>query len=98
MIIKDVLAELQIKDHPVAKALYKKVGFKVLVLAFKKDMLLKEHKANVPTKLVVLNGEVMYKSATSQQHLNCYDEFEIPVNELHEVLAKEDALCMLIQG
>ena len=38
MIIKDVLNELEIKEHPVAKALYKKEGFKVLVLAFKKDM------------------------------------------------------------
>ena len=98
MIIKDTLAELELKNHPVAKALYKKEGFKVLVLAFKKDMLLKEHKANVPTKLVVINGEVIYKSETSEQQLNCYDEFEIPVNELHAVLAQEDSLCMLIQG
>ncbi len=98
MIIKDVLNELEIKEHPVAKALYKKEGFKVLVLAFKKDMILKEHKANVPTKLVVIMGEVMYKSETTRQCLNCYDEFEIPVNETHAVVAREDSLCMLIQG
>ncbi|MEP6713457.1 MAG: hypothetical protein ABJA37_13610 [Ferruginibacter sp.] len=35
-IIKETLAELEIKDHPVAKALYKNAAFKVLVLAFKK--------------------------------------------------------------
>ena len=98
MIIKETLAELEIKEHPVAKALYKKEGFKVLVLALKKDMMLKEHKAHVPTKLVVIKGEVIYKSETAEQHLYCYDEFEIPVNELHAVLAKEDSLCMLIQG
>lgn len=98
MIIKEILAELEIKDHPVAKALYKKDGFKVLVMAFKKHMLLREHKANVPTKLVVIKGEVIYKSETTEQFLVCYDEFEIPVNELHSVHAKEDSLCMLIQG
>ena len=98
MIINDILAELKIKEHPVAKALYKNAGVKVLVMAFKKDMLLKEHKANVPTKLVVIKGEVIYKSETTEQYLYCYDEFEIPVNELHAVLAKEDSLCMLIQG
>ena len=98
MIIKETLAELELKNHPVGKALYKKEGFKVLVLAFKKDMLLKEHKANVPTKLVVIKGEVIYKSETSEQLLNCYEEFEIPVNELHAVFAKEDSLCILIQG
>lgn len=98
MIIKETLAELELKDHPVAKALYKKEGFKVLVLAFKKDMILKEHKANVPTKLVVIKGEVMYKSETTEQFLICFDEFEIPVNELHSVYAKENSLCLLIQG
>ena len=98
MIIKETLAELELKDHPVAKALYKTEGFKVLVLAFKKDMLLKEHKAHVPTKLVVIKGEVIYKSETTELSLSCYDEFEIPVNELHSVYAKENSLCLLIQG
>ena len=98
MIIKEVLHELELKNHPVAKALYKKEGFKILVLAFKKDMVLKEHKAYVPTKLVVIKGEVIYKSEITEQYLHCYDEFEIPVNELHAVVAKEDSLCMLIQG
>ena len=98
MIIKDALKELETKDHPIAKALCKKDQFKILVLAFKKDMELKEHKANVPTKLVVLKGKVIYKSEATVQVLSCYDEFEIPINVLHAVLAKEDSLCMLIQG
>ena len=98
MIIKDILAELETKDHPVAKALYKAEGFKVLVLAFKKGMILKEHKAHVPTKLVVLEGKVMYKSEADEFILDKHDEFEIPVNDLHLVDALEDSLCMLIQG
>ncbi len=98
MIIKEVLAELELKDHPVAKALYKKEGFKVLVLGFKQNMILKEHKASVPTKLLVLEGAVTYKNEGTITTLNKYDELEIPVNELHEVTALQDALCMLIQG
>ena len=98
MIIKEILAELETKDHPVAKALFKKEGFKVLVLAFKDGMVLKEHKANVPTKLVVLEGSVKYKSETTEIELGKYDEFEIPVNELHAVNALENSLCMLVQG
>ena len=98
MIIKEILAELEMKDHPVAKALFKKEGFKVLVLAFKNGMVLKEHKANVPTKLVVLEGRVKYKSETTEIELGKYDEFEIPVNELHAVNALENSLCMLVQG
>ena len=98
MIIKEILAELEMKDHPVAKALFKKEGFKVLLLAFKDGMVLKEHKANVPTKLVVLEGRVKYKSETTEIELGKYDEFEIPVNELHAVNALENSLCMLVQG
>ena len=98
MIIKEILAELEMKDHPVAKALFKKEGFKVLVIAFKNGMALKEHKANVPTKLVVLEGSVKYKSETTEIELGKYDDFEIPINELHAVNALENSLCMLVQG
>ena len=98
MIIKEILSELETKDHPVAKALYKKEGFKVLVLAFNKGMILKEHKAHVPTKLVVLEGSVKYRSETTEIELGKYDEFEIPINELHAVNALADSVCMLIQG
>ena len=98
MIIKEILAEIETKDHPVAKALFKKEGFKVLVIAFKNGMVLKEHKANVPTKLVVLEGSVKYKSETTEIELGKYDEFEIPINELHAVNALENSLCMLVQG
>ena len=98
MIIREILSELETKDHPVAKALYKKEGFKVLVLAFKKEMILKEHKAHVPTKIVVLDGRVIYKSDAEEIILDKYDEFDIPVNELHAVHALEDSLCMLLQG
>ena len=98
MVIKEVLAELETKDHPVAKALYKKEGFKILILAFKKGMILKEHKANVPTKLIVLEGKIVYESDATEMILNKYDEFEIPVNDLHAVHALDDALCMLVQG
>ena len=98
MIIKEILSELETKDHPIAKALFKKEGFRVLVLAFKNGMVLKEHKANVQTKLVVLEGSVKYKSETTEIELGKYDEFEIPVNELHAVNALENSLCMLVQG
>ena len=98
MIIKEILADLETKDHPVAKALYKKDGFKVLMLAFKEGMILKEHKAHVPTKLVVLEGSVKYISESTEIELGKYDEFDIPVNDLHAVSALENSLCMLLQG
>lgn len=98
MIIKELLAELETRENPAAKALYKTEGFKVLVMAFKNGMILKEHKANVPTKLVVLNGKINYKSDSDNIELSQYEEFEIPVHDVHMVIALEDSLCILIQG
>ena len=96
--IKEVLAELEIKNHPLAKALFKNDGCKVLVIAFKKGMILKEHKANIGSKLIVPNGKVIYINDETKTTLGQYDEFEIPINQIHSVEAVEDSLCLLIQG
>jgi quercetin dioxygenase-like cupin family protein len=96
--IKEILAELETKNHPVAKALYKTDAFKVLAIAFKKGMVLKEHKAHLPSKLIVMEGSVMYKNKDVERFLHKYDEHVIPTDETHFVEAIEDSLCMLIQG
>jgi quercetin dioxygenase-like cupin family protein len=96
--IKEILAELETKNHPVAKALYKTDAFKVLAIAFKKGMVLKEHKASLPSKLIVMEGSIMYKNKDIERFLHKYDEHVIPADETHFVEAIEDSLCILIQG
>ncbi len=98
MVIKELLEELKTKDHPVAKALHKSEHFKVLVIAFNKGMTLKEHKASVYSKLTILKGSVHYHGTTNIVILNEYDEMEIPIEELHAIVALEDSLCLLTQG
>jgi quercetin dioxygenase-like cupin family protein len=96
--IKEMLAELETKNNPVAKALYKTDAFKVLAIAFKKGMDLKEHKASLPSKLIVMQGAVMYKNVDMERFLHQYDEHVIPTDETHFIEAIEDSLCILIQG
>jgi quercetin dioxygenase-like cupin family protein len=96
--IKEILAELETKDHPVAKALYKTDAFKVLAIAFKKGMVLKEHKAHLPSKLIVMEGSIMYKNMDMEHFLHKYDEYVIPADQTHFIEAIEDSLCILIQG
>ena len=98
MIIKDILAELETASHPVAKALHKGEHFKVLVMGFKNGMVLKEHKAHMPTKLTVLEGTVEYRQGEAVTVLNKHDSIDIPVDIVHSVLAKADSLCLLTQG
>ena len=98
MIIKEILSQLQTSQHPVAKAIHKGDNFKVLIIAFKKGMILKEHKAHLPSKLTVLEGNVIYKQEDRMVNLKKFEETEIPVEVTHSVEAFEDSVCLLTQG
>lgn len=98
MTIKKIKEELKVSDHPVVKSLHHGAAFKVLILGFKKGMILKEHKARVQSKLTVLEGAVIFKEENKTVELEQYDEVEIPTEIMHSVEAMEDSLCILSQG
>ena len=98
MIIQDVLAQLENAVNPVVKIVQRGDQFKVIVLGFKKGMILKEHKTPIPAKLVIISGSVVYKQGQESITLNKYDEHDIPVDIIHSVEALDDSLCFLIQG
>jgi quercetin dioxygenase-like cupin family protein len=98
MTIKKIKDELNSASSPVAKSLHHGVGFKVLIMGFKKGMILTEHKAHLRSKLTVLEGAVIYKEESRAVELGQYDEVEIPLEITHSVEALEDSLCILTQG
>ena len=98
MTIKEVLKQLETSDHPVAKPIHKAVNFKVLVIGFKSGMKLKDHQANLPSKLTVISGKVIYRQRETSSELQKFDEINIPVNITHSVEAQEDSICLLTQG
>jgi quercetin dioxygenase-like cupin family protein len=98
MIIKSIVEELKSATHPVAKALHKGTNFKVLVIGFNEGMVLKDHKAHIPSKLTVIKGNVLYREDGKETVMHLYDEVEIPVDIIHSVSAIEDSLCILTQG
>jgi quercetin dioxygenase-like cupin family protein len=98
MTIKEVVSKLETSNHPVAQALYKTEQIKVIVIGFKKGMILKDHQTNLPAKLTLLKGKVVYNQLGIETKMDEYDEVIIPINTIHNVLALEDSLCILIQG
>lgn len=98
MTIKEIKEELKASNHPIAKSLHHGKGFKVLIIGFKKGMILKDHKAHIQSKLTVLEGGVIYKEEDRVVELMQYDEVEIPIEITHSVEAIEDSLCILTQG
>jgi len=98
MILNEIVQQLQTSTHPVAKSLHHNENCKVLCIGFKKGMLMKEHKTNLPATLYIFDGEVVYKEGEKTQVLKKYEEIKIPVEKLHSVEAREDSLCLLIQA
>lgn len=98
MLIKELKKELESSDNAVAKSLHHGMGYKVLMMGFKKGMVLKDHKAHIESKLTVLEGALIYIEENRVVKLMQYDEVEIPTEVTHSVEASEDSLCILTQG
>ncbi|QLE02997.1 hypothetical protein HX109_15995 [Galbibacter sp. BG1] len=98
MVLKEIKESVSNSSNPVAKVIHQGANFKVLAIGFKKSMLLKEHTANISSKLTVLEGKVQYKEGNKTKLLNQYDEIDIPIGAPHSVEALEDSLCLLTQG
>lgn len=98
MTISNIKKLLASSTHPIARVLFAKEGFKVLAIEFLKDMILKDHKTPYESKLVVIQGSVVYKQDELETILLQYEEYIIASNELHSVRALEDSICLLIQA
>lgn len=98
MIIKNLLNQLEKADMPVAKIIQSNENYKAILIGLKKGMIWKEHKTTVPTRLLVMEGSVVYKTDIEGISLQKHDDLEIPIHVLHALEANEDSLCILIQG
>lgn len=98
MTIQNILDQLETSDDPVAKALHIGDHFKVLIFGFKKGMKLQDHKAHHPTKLLVIDGDVIYKQNKRDKRLKKFDEVDIPPEVTHSVNAIKDSIILLTQG
>ncbi len=98
MILKDVLAKIETADKPVVKRLQEGKNFHVLAIGLKEKVVLEEHKSNVPAKVVVIKGQVIFKTSGLEITLGLYDEHVINVGELHSVEALKDSLFLVIKG
>ncbi len=97
MMINELLDKLKKSETPVSKIIENNECGKIILLAFKKDMILKEHKTNTPAKLLIIKGEVIYTENKHNKTLKIYDSIEIPVDVLHSVKAIKDSICILIK-
>lgn len=98
MTIQDIKDQLKDAEKPVAKSFHVGEKFKVLLFGFKKGMKLEDHKAKHPTKLLVLEGDLIYHLNKKDIRLKQYDEIDIPANVTHSLGALKESLVLLTQG
>jgi quercetin dioxygenase-like cupin family protein len=98
MTISAIKEQLKTSEKPIAKSFHTGEHFKVLIFGFKKGMKLDEHTAHHRTKLMVLEGEVIYHKPKKDIRLKQFDEIDIPAKVPHSVAALSDSLVLLTQG
>lgn len=98
MITHEIVEKLEASVKPVARLYYKTETVKLICIGFKKGMVLDQHKTHLPARLLVMSGSVTYIQAGVHTMLNAMDYIDIPVNIMHEVVAKQDSMCLLTQG
>lgn len=98
MTVKDIKEQLKSSKKPIAKSFHIGDHFKVLLFGFNKGMKLEDHKAHHLTKLLVLEGEVIYHQEKKDIRMKQYDEVEIPAEMTHSIAALTDSLVLLTQG
>jgi quercetin dioxygenase-like cupin family protein len=95
--ISEISKLLENSEHPIARSFFKSERTNTLVIGFRPDMTLKNHKTPYRSKLIVLQGKVNYKEENGSTELLPFQEQEIMPNVLHQVLAYEESICLLIQ-
>lgn len=95
--LKEIFEEAQSKNVAVAKAVLSAGDNKVLALGFGEGSVLKDHKTAIPAVLYCLKGRVVYNEGEKSTELNALDQVAIPIDTIHNVVAKEPSLCMVIK-
>ena len=98
MTVKEIRKQLKESEKPVAKSFHVGDKFKVLLFGFSKGMRLEDHTAKHSTKLLVLEGDIIYHRDKEDTRMKQYDEIDIPANVPHSVGALKDSLLLLTQG
>lgn len=97
MLLKEILAELPGATKPVVRRFDQESGSHVLAIGLGKDVFLKEHKSDIPARIVMIKGAVTYIAGNSRTRLEVFDEHIIPIGEYHSVEPQEDSIFLVIK-
>lgn len=96
MEIREIIEKIKTATKPVSSVLSKTDTTTILAIGLGKEVLLKEHKAPGTATILVIKGTIVYQSQEQHTELGIYDSFKIPPEEIHSVVAMEEAVFLII--
>lgn len=97
MLLKEMNAELSTASKPLVKKFEQEEGSHVLAIGLNKDVILKEHKSDIPARILVIKGAITYIAGDKRTDLNVFDEHQIPIGEYHSVEPLEESIFLVIK-
>jgi hypothetical protein len=98
MLVKEIVSEVPTATKPVVKRFEQEAGSHVLAIGLNKDVVLKEHKSDIPARILVIKGSIVYVAEEKRLELGLFDEHIIPVGEYHSVEPQEDSIFLVIKN
>ena len=96
MNLNDILGKLESSEKPITQLIHKTDSSKVIAIGLAKGVALKEHKSPGPAKIVVIKGNIRYEANNSELELSAFDEYEIPLDEIHSVIGLDHSIFLLM--
>lgn len=81
---------------PATKILLKNKASNVIAIKLAIGVTLSDHKSPGPAKILVLKGAVIYRSENNNIILKPYEEFLIPLEDIHSVTGEENSIFLLM--
>lgn len=96
--IKEAVPQLENSIDPIVTELHQEGQFKVMTIAFKAGTLWPKTQINLPSKMIILSGSLIYKHDDLETITSQYCELDIPVCSSHAIQVLSDSLCLLTQS
>ncbi len=97
MLVKEILSELSTATKPVVRRFEQENGSHVLAIGLNRNVILKEHKSDIPARILVIKGGITYIAGEKRVKLELFDEHIIPIGEFHSVEPQEDSIFLVIK-
>ena len=95
MIIPYILEEINAANKPIVKLFHKHYDAKVIAIALKSGMVLKEHQAPVNGKLLCLKGRIVFMENNKRFEIGQFEEKDITAHIPHSIEALEESVCLV---